>query len=165
MASWQEFTGAAPELSKTVQARLDVPGHKLMATLRKDGSPRISGIETSVRNGELLLGMMWQSRKALDLQRDPRVALHSAMDPDAPRGEKPDYVPNYVIDVKLAGRAVEITDEEALQRFAEDTPPGPFHLFRFDLSEAVVIRLGDPADHLVIDSWHEGVGVRSVKRK
>jgi len=90
MATWQEFTGAAPELAQAVQARLDEHRHKLLATLRKDGSPRISGVETTVRNGELWLGMMWQSRKALDLQRDPRLALHSAtVDPRATAPRSP----------------------------------------------------------------------------
>ena len=49
--------------------------------------------------------------------------------------------------------------------FAEDTPPGPFHLFRVDVSEAVLIRMGDPADHLVIETWHEGTGLRRRRRE
>ena len=68
-------------------------------------------------------------------------------------------------DAKVAGLAVEVTDEDVLAGFAEDTPPGPFHLFRLDLTEVVLVRLGEPADHLVIESWHEGRGLRRVERR
>src|SRR6266508_6283529 len=77
MATWDEFAAAAPELAARVRAAFDRGVNKLLATLRRDGSPRISGIETTLKDGELWLGMMPQSRKALDLRRDPRMALHS----------------------------------------------------------------------------------------
>jgi hypothetical protein len=60
---------------------------------------------------------------------------------------------------------VEVTDEDVLASFTEDTPPSPFHLFRLDLTEVVLVRLGEPADHLVIESWHEGRGLRRVERR
>jgi Pyridoxamine 5'-phosphate oxidase len=162
MATWQEVTTAAPELAEAVRARFDAHRHKVLATLRKDGSPRISGVEATFKDGELWLGMMHESRKALDLLRDPRLALHSATtEPaDDPRSQPADEP----IDVKIAGRAVEVTDPAALEQFSAGAPAGPFHLFRIDLTEVVLIRIGDPADHLVIESWHEGVGLRAVKR-
>jgi general stress protein 26 len=163
MATWDEFAAAAPELAAAVRARFDSHKHKMMATLRRDGSPRISGVETTFHDGELWLGMMDGSRKALDLRRDPRVAIHSAsLDPEMSDG-----------DAKVAGRAVEIQDEMTKQDFmraaqeesGEQAPPEPYHLFRIDLTEAVLTRVGTPADHLVIDSWHEGTGLRQVKRR
>jgi hypothetical protein len=45
-----------------------------------------------------------------------------------------------------------------------EAPPGPNHLFRADVTEVSVVRLGEPADHLVIDAWHEGRGVTRVER-
>jgi hypothetical protein len=161
VATWQEVTAAAPQLADAVRARLDAHRHKVLATLRKDGSPRISGIEATFKDGELWLGMMHGSRKALDLRRDPRLALHSATTEPTDPNEMP---PGEPIDVKIAGRAVEVTDPDKLGEFGQGAPPGPFHLFRVDFTEVVVIRLGEPADHLVIDSWHENVGLRSVKR-
>ncbi len=163
MATWDEFAAAAPELAARVRARFDAHKHKMMATLRRDGSPRISGIETTFHDGELWLGMMDGSRKALDLRRDPRVAIHSAsLDPQMSDG-----------DAKVAGRAVEIHDEQTKrdlmravqEESGEEAPPGPYHLFRVDLTEAVLTRVGTPADHLVIDSWHEGTGLRQAKRR
>ena len=99
------------------------------------------------------------SRKALDLLRDPRFALHSAsVDP-----------PDWTGDAKVAGRAVEETDPArvaaVLGASGGGEPPGPARLFRADLSEVVLTRLGDPPDHLVIEWWHEGEGLRRVERR
>jgi len=157
MATWNQVTAAAPQLAAGVRDLFDAHKHKALATLRRDGSPRISGIEASFRDGELWLGMMDQSLKARDLQRDPRLAVHSAMlDPDMAEG-----------DAKIAGRAEEVTDPTTKQ--AQTTggePPGPYHLFRVDVTEVVRITLGgDPPDRLVIESWHEDRGLRRVERR
>jgi Pyridoxamine 5'-phosphate oxidase len=130
----------------------------VLATLRRDGSPRISGIEASFTDGELWLGMMPGSRKALDLRRDPRLALHSAsVDP-------PDDPSAWTGDAKLSGRAVEVEDPELLRKLGAGDEGGA-HLFRVDVTELVHIRVGDPADHLVIDLWQEGKGLSSRQRR
>lgn len=155
MAGWETFAAAAPELAAGVRRRFDAHGHKTMATLRRDGSPRISGTEVQFRDGEMWLGGMPGSRKALDLRRDGRVAIHSGSDdPDRWTG-----------DAKVAGIAVEVTDEQVVARFSEQATPGPFHLFRIELHEAVVVSLGHPDDHLVVEWWHEGKGVNRVQRR
>ena len=139
-----------PELAALARGFLDSHVHKTLATLRYDGSPRISGTEVAFADGELWLGSMWRAVKALDLRRDPRFALHSgSADP-----------PGWTGDAKLSGRAEEVTDPERKAAIiGADAPPGPTHLFRADINEVVVVRLGDPADHLVIESWHVGRGV------
>jgi hypothetical protein len=158
MASWAEFEERAPELAREVRERFDAHGHKTMATLRRDGSPRISGTEVTLKDGELWLGGMPGSQKCRDLQRDPRVAIHSGSDePKTWKG-----------DAKVAGRAVEVTAPAALRAFtdsAEQAPPGPFHLFRVDVAEATVVRLGEPADHLVVEWWTPEAGVRRAARR
>jgi hypothetical protein len=142
MTSWQDFADEAPELAAEVKRRFDAHGHKTMATLRADGSPRISGTEVEFRDGELLLGSMPDALKARDLLRDPRLAIHSASeDPDVWTG-----------DAKVAGRAVEVEHDE------------PYHLFRIELTEAVTIRLPESKEHLIIESWHEGRGVSRIER-
>ena len=93
MATWNTFATEAPALAATVRTRLDAHVHKTLATVRGDGSPRISGTETELAEGDLWIGSMWQARKALDLRRDPRFALHSGSD-DPPGWEG---------DAKLAG--------------------------------------------------------------
>jgi hypothetical protein len=160
MATWEEFTAAAPDLAKAVRAVFDAQTNKLLATLRRDGSPRISGIETTFKDGELWLGMMDGSRKALDLRRDPRMALHNA---SADPGDDPSA---WQGDAKLAGRAIEITDPAALEAFrTPEQPPGPFHLFRVDITEVVLTRVGSPPDHLAIELWRDGEGVRRFERR
>ena len=160
MTSWNDVTTAAPDLAGRAQALFDAHRHKTMATLRRDGSPRISGIEVTFRDGEMYLGMMPGSLKARDLLRDPRVALHSAS--EDPNDDDPGA---WAGDAKVAGRAVEITDEAVLKTFSEDTPPGPFHLFAVDVAEVSTTKVGDPADHLVIDIWTAADGLRQVKRE
>lgn len=78
MTSWSDVTAAAPELARLVQTRFEATGLGFLATVRADGSPRVSGIEPTFENGEVLLGMMEGSHKAVDVLRDPRVSLHAA---------------------------------------------------------------------------------------
>jgi len=148
MTRWHDFAAAEPELARTVGDLLGSQKHMTVATLRQDGSPRISGTEARIEDGELRLGMMAGSVKALDLLRDPRLALHSpAVDP--PEGDPAGWVG----DAKVAGRAV------------ADTGPGDgSHEFRVDVTEVVVTKVGIPADHLVITSWHPGRGVEVRRR-
>jgi hypothetical protein len=160
MTNWNDLLTEAPELADAVQARIDATGLAFLATLRRDGSPRISGIEPLFALGELWLGMMPGSFKAKDLQRDPRLSLHNATEDKAMQHG----------DVKISGRGIEVTDhatETAVRSaFAEHTgyppPEGPMHLFRVDVAELVMIR---PAtDHLVIETWHEGRGTDRIER-
>jgi hypothetical protein len=152
MARWSDVEGEASELAKRARTFFDANKHKTLATLRKDGSPRISGIELEFRDGDIWIGSMWRAVKALDLQRDPRFALHSG-------SEDPDD--GWKGDAKIAGRAEEIIDPDVV---AERNAESPSHLFRLDLTELSVLMLGDPADHLVIESWHEGRGITRQRR-
>jgi len=157
MATWQAFEDAAPQLAQAARELLDARVHKTLATLRADGSPRISGIEAHVLLGELWFGSMPNARKALDLRRDPRFSLHSgSKDPPGWRG-----------DAKVGGRAEEITDPERMREVFEamgHPQSGPAHLFRCDIAEVATVRLGEPADDLVIQMWREGEAVREMRR-
>ena len=155
MASWGEVRQQAAELASAVEERFTARKHHTIATLRSDGSPRISGIEVQFDADEVTVGSMLGAVKARDLQRDPRFALHGpSVDPPAWRG-----------DAKLAGRADEVTDPEVVSRLNEGAPPGPSHLFRADITELSVVRLAEAGDHLVIESWHEGRGVSRAERR
>ena len=155
MPSWSEFEAAAPELAKRVRARLDAHKHKTLATLRRDGSPRISGTETELIDGDLWIGSMWQARKAHDLQRDPRFALHSGSD-------EPD---DWAGDAKLAGVAEEVTDAERVREInGPKSSPGSSHLFRLDLREVSTVGLDDARTQLVIEVWTPDGGVRTIER-
>lgn len=160
MPSWTDVTLAAPDLAAVVQRRFEAHGLALLATIRRDGSPRISGIEPLFSLGELWLGMMPGSRKADDLLRDPRFALHSATtDKQVTEG-----------DAKVNGRAALVDDDEVFARFVQafddhngaPPPPGPFPLFRAEVTEMSTVM---PAgDHLDIGVWREGREATTIAR-
>jgi hypothetical protein len=148
VTEWGAVQAQAPEFAERVRAAFDAHRHKTLATLRRDGSPRISGTEAYFRDGGVWFGSMYRAVKALDLLRDGRFALHSA----------PVDVSHAMVDAKIAGHAVEVHDPEVKARYIPAEVPGPSHLFRADLTEAVLVSIGDPPDHLVIESWHPGRG-------
>ncbi|RLL69558.1 pyridoxamine 5'-phosphate oxidase family protein [Streptomyces sp. Z26] len=155
--SWADFASAAPAHAALVRKRFGAHRHHVLATLRADGSPRVTGLEADISGGELWLGMMPGSRKALDLRRDPRFALHA--NPGAGT-EMEDG------DVRVAGRAVEVTDPGTLARYADAAPEGErpevFHLFRADLTEVVRTYLVLP--DMCLDVWRPGAPLRTLRR-
>jgi hypothetical protein len=151
MARWSEFASAEPALARQVQERFGIRKHKTLATLRKDGSPRISGIEVEFADGELFLGMMPGSLKLRDLERDPRLALHGPTE-DAPEG----HPQGWAGEAKLAGVAVDVD--------APASPVAGARRFRVDITEAVLVHLNDEGDQLIVESWHPGTGVRRLER-
>ena len=161
MATWSTVSASAPDLAALVRARFEATGLGLLATLRRDGSPRISGIEPLFTSDELWLGMMPGSRKALDLLRDPRFALHSATaDKQVTHG-----------DAKINGRAVVVEDEATIAEFRRafaaqtgyDPGSGPLTLFRADITDMSTVQ---PAgDHLNIDFWREGAPTQRMERR
>lgn len=123
----------------------------MLGTLRKDGSPRISPVEVLFTEGQLYLGMMWRSQKALDLLRDPRCTVHSATsNRDGSQG-----------DFKMFGKAVEVNDPEARSRYTDAMfekigfkPEEPeFHLFSIDVESAALIEFKD--EKMTHKVWHK----------
>jgi len=152
MSTWAEVAAAEPEFADRVRRVFDARRHKVLATLRRDGSPRSSGIEVEFADGEVWMGMMPGSVKAQDLRRDPRLALHAASE-DPPQ----DDPGSWLGDAKIAGRAVEVVERGDAGEAA--------HRFKVDITEVVLTRVGRPADHLVIESWHQGRGLERKERK
>jgi pyridoxamine 5'-phosphate oxidase-like protein len=144
MATWAQFEQSQPELARRVQERFEIRKHKTMATLRKDGSPRISGIELAFEDGEVYLGSMPRARKADDLRRDPRLAIHSPTD-DPPEGAPAAWGG----EAKLAGRAIEVAPDR----------------FRVDITDVALTHLNPEATRLVVESWNEKRGYQRVERE
>ncbi|MGX7675927.1 pyridoxamine 5'-phosphate oxidase family protein [Plantactinospora sp. DSM 117369] len=152
MARWREIEQDAPDFAARVRERFSAGTNKTIATLRRDGSPRISASELEFGDGEATLGMMGGSMKLLDVRRDPRIAVHSpTIEPPA---DAPESWPG---DAKLAGRVVAIPPPV-------NTPHAGAGFFRIDITELVLTYVGTPADHLVIESWHPGTGWRRRTR-
>lgn len=162
MTTWNDACAAAPDLAGLVQGRFEATGLAFLATLRRDGSPRITGIEPTFWDGELWLGSMWEARKVHDLRRDPRLALHAAsVDKEVKEG-----------DARISGRAEEVVDEErkgavgrAVAEGSEFDPDvhGPWHLFRIDVTEVVLVQPG--GDALAITTWRPGEAPRRIERR
>src|SRR5258708_15319547 len=102
---WNTFRETAPTLAHVAAARFARSGVAFLGTLRQDGSPRISPVEPLLAPEDLLLGLMWHSTKALDLLRDPRCTLHSAITSLEGTGG----------ECKLDGRATEAADPVVLR--------------------------------------------------
>jgi len=155
MVAWKDIEVAAPELAARVQQLFEAGRHKTIATLRADGSPRISGIECEFADGELRFGSMPAARKGADLARDPRFALHgpTVHPEEGKEGEWPG-------EAKVAGTAVPagpVTSE------GEEGPDG--ELFTADITEVVFTHLDPAATKLVIESWTPDRGLRVVERE
>jgi len=151
---WSGVEAAVPELARWVRERFGVHRHHVLATVRKDGAPRLTGLEADFRHGELWLGMMNGSRKVADLRRDPRFSLHANPGPGT------DLVGG---DVRVSGRAVEVTDPGQVARYAAAVrPPEPFHLFRAELTE--VVRTSTEPPYVVVETWAPGRAPRIIRR-
>jgi hypothetical protein len=161
VASWGEIERLAPDLARDARAFLDAHVHKTLATIRADGSPRISGIEAKFIGEDLWFGSMPRSRKNDDLARDPRFALHSgSIDP-----------PGWEGDAKVAGVAAEIEDPVRKREVFDAMGADPEQvgldskLYRADLREVVVTGMTDAKDELAIRFWSEAGGLRSLTRR
>jgi hypothetical protein len=148
--SWAELEAGAPDLAAAARAEFVRSGMALVGTLRKDGSPRISCVEPCILGGELYLGMIWRSRKAVDLLRDPRLVLHNAVASNT--GNE--------LEISLSGRAVEVRDAEVRRRFVEAVAERSawkephFHLFSVELASAGLVRYEAGEQHVKV--WPEG---------
>jgi hypothetical protein len=138
MATWRQFELEAPELAGEVRRVLTAQVSHVLATVRRDGSPRVSGTEVAFDGAELTIGSMLGAMKARDLLRDGRFALHSCPGPDG--------------DAKLDGVAV------------VDPSVEEHHAFRLDLRQAVFTGIGDDRKHLLIQVWRPGAEVERIKR-
>jgi hypothetical protein len=151
MATWRDVEQAEPEFAARVQRLFDAGRHKTIATLRADGSPRISGVECEFADGELRFGSMPGARKSADLRRDPRFALHGPTFHPV-EGKEAEW-PG---EAKIAGRAVHAGP-------IAEGPEGD--LFRADISEVAITRLNPEATLMVIEWWTPQQGFRTVERE
>jgi Pyridoxamine 5'-phosphate oxidase len=152
VSSWGEFESDQPELAAVVRRCFDAGRHKTIATIRADGSPRISGIECSFEHGQMTFGSMVASRKLDDLRRDPRFALHSPTSGPIEGDEA-----SWSGEAKVAGRAVPNGTIEG-----EGGPEG--ELFIADILEVVFVHLDETATKLIVDWWTPENGLQRVER-
>ncbi len=152
---WDEFAAACPELAALGEERLRARELCLVGTLRRNGWPRITPVEPDFVDGELMLGMMWRSPKALDLERDTRLVVHSIV--SSRMGTEGDF--------KLYGRAVQVDDAGRRARYRATIkaridwePDEPnYHLFAIDVDSAGFVIFGKGGYGL---AWSPADGLR-----
>lgn len=149
---WEEFVAAAPSLAALAQEAFDDQHVAILGTLRSDGRPRISPCEVYFTDGELLLGMMPNSKKVDDLRRDSRVTVVNGQEHREPRFG----------DVKIYGSAREVTDSDVRRRFGDQQyaliewrPPDDVPIFAVDIESASYISFGPGRRYL---RWSSGRG-------
>jgi hypothetical protein len=150
VTAWRDVERAEPVFAQRVRALFDAHRHKTIATLRADGSPRISGIEAVFEDGELVFGSMLNARKGADLRRDPRFALHTAT-VDAVEGSEAQW-PG---EAKISGRAI------AAGPITEGPDGDRFHAY---IAEVVHTHLNEEATLLVVEWWTPVHGLRRIDR-
>ena len=152
---WIDLERQQPRLAEVGRNRLLKPGVVLIATIRRDGTPRVSPAEPYVLDGELWFGLLWQSTKVRDLLRDPRLLVHSVVTGrDGAEGE-----------FKIRGTAVAVDDAGAQRRYADavardlgwDPEPGKFHLFRVDIDDVTYLRYDSASEAQHTTRWPGGV--------
>ncbi|MEJ7726384.1 MAG: pyridoxamine 5'-phosphate oxidase family protein, partial [Actinomycetes bacterium] len=157
---WDDLVRRQPALAEIARERLVAPGVVLVATIRRDGTPRLSPVEPLVLDGDLWLAMLRGSVKAADLARDSRVLVHSIVTSrDGRLGE-----------VKLRGTAVPVDDEQVQRRYAEAVTAelgwqpevGRFHLFRVELDDVTYLRYDDANGDQYLVRWPQN---REVVRR
>jgi hypothetical protein len=137
VASWGDFEAQAPGLAAFGAGRLAVPPAYL-ATVRRDGRPRVHPVTPIIGEGRLFLFMEPTSPKGRDLVERARYALHNGV-PDI-FGSGGEFF--------MSGRAALVDDPE---RRAEATtaagyrPEDRYILFQLDVDEAGGNGYGDVA--------------------
>jgi hypothetical protein len=156
MVAFSTFEAEAPSLATLFRERYDATGLCLLGTIRADGYPRVSPLEPLLHEGDLWLGMMWQSRKALDLLREPRCTMATpTCDKSGSGGE-----------VKLYGLAMDVQDPAERDGYAAALEaaigfkPTQYHLFRIDITGAGSFRVVG-SEH---DVWAWTPGSAPVER-
>lgn len=144
--SWAEFAVESPDLAASVRARLEAHPHHVIATLRADGTPRVSGTNVEFHEEgtatELRIGCMAGAVKAADLKRNPHYALHSATLEEQLTGG----------DAKVSGTASVVGEP------AEDGSD----TFALAIDAASLVEVD--GEELVITSWSPSAGTQVRRR-
>ncbi|MDX1414984.1 MAG: pyridoxamine 5'-phosphate oxidase family protein [Candidatus Promineifilaceae bacterium] len=126
--SWQDLEDGNAELATFGRERF-TSRVAYLATVRKDGSPRVHPVTPIIGEGRLFLFMEPTSPKGFDLRRDPRYAMHASVE-DAGGGGGEFFI---------NGRATLIEDPETRDiagQAASYAPAGRYILFELSVISA-----------------------------
>ncbi len=158
---WDEFVEACPDIGKPAQERFERDQLVLLGTISRDGWPRISPCELDFVGGQLTMGMMWRSPKALDLLRGSPLVVHSI------QADRHATEP----DIKLFGRGIDLRQpdtreayREAIKQRIDWAPEEPrFHLFAFDVERAAVLAFANDIETVTLWDAEQGLRTRTKR--
>lgn len=167
MASFADVENVEPDLAYRGRAILSSTTNAVLGTIRRDGSPRLSGADPYFHDGQLFIWSMPRARKGQDLRRDPRVAVHSI--PWDSRKVREGAADVGEADAKVSGTAVLVSDAGARSAFrawlTSDRglePPEDWDLFRIDIDALTVVSVDN--GQLVVDRWSTTEGRQVMRR-
>jgi len=167
MASVADIENVGRDLADGVRAILSATTNAVLGTIRRDGSPRLSGADPYFHDGQLRIWSMPRARKGQDLRRDPRVAVHSI--PWDSRRLREGAADVGEADAKVSGTAVLTTGAGELSEFRAwlksergFEPPEDWDLFTIDVYELTVIAVD--GGQLLIDRWSTTDGRQTTRR-
>jgi hypothetical protein len=130
--SWKLFEENAPELAQLSYEKLN---RKIayLATIKKDGSPRLHPITPFIGHGMLFIFTEPSSPKIRDLRRDGRYAMHCSVGGEGP-----------LVEVLVSGEAVVIPNSHIRWELAESIAASPvvtdsYVLFEFQVKRVLVV--------------------------
>jgi hypothetical protein len=142
--SWKVFADSAPDLASLGFEKLN---RKIvyLATIRKDGSPRLHPVTPAIGNGMLFMFTEPSSPKIGDLQRDGRYALHSAIGYEG-----------IFFEMQICGHAKVINDPvvraQAEKIMAPKIAIDDYVLFDFQVERVLVVEY-DEAKKKTVRRW------------
>lgn len=154
MVSWAALAADQSALAELTERAFAARRMKTLATLRRDGMPRLSEISGAfVRDGEMWLGLI-PSAKERDLDRDPRCAVHCGSPTD-----------EWAASARVSGRASRAGRGEMVRLgLVADGKEPSFALFRIDVGEVVVTRPDPASAQILVEWWSEATGPRRAVR-
>src|SRR5262245_61368422 len=133
--SWKTLEIQAPDIAEFGRARLHGKVSYL-ATIRKDGSPRVHPFTPIIGEGHFFIFMEPTSPKRHDLLRDSRYAVHCAVTDNS--GESGEVFvtgkAKFIEDAELRALAFRICPYEAAERYI---------LFEFDIESVMTTEYPD----------------------
>jgi hypothetical protein len=158
MVTWREFAAQTPELAAVGRELLlidtpEMPGAGLgyLATVKRDGSPRVHPISPAIHDDHLYAFILRSSPKLGDLQGDPRFALHAWPRPFGETWNDEEWY--------AEGRASPVVDRATHEEVARIVGDDPSSGKVFELRLAFVLRKHRSAGRVIYDRWR-GLPVR-----
>ena len=128
--SWTKFEEGSPELATKGALRLN--GQiAYLATIKRDGSPRLHPVRPFIGKGHLFIFIDQTSHKGNDLLRDERYALYNSVETEN----------ELLYELFIAGSAKRVTKleiREQAEMIVGSSVPDQYRLFTFHLERVLV---------------------------